>query len=171
MSSSEKELKKFFDKKNYNTVVVSANNDGNTKKTNDKTSLIDLFANENNKDLKEDVLKILKQNGGAEILIDAISKLKSHPKKYMLVAAFWEANIDCKEHLDFFVELALNDTYEVCLEALTVIEEMQTPSNEKNIALLISKSKDWLNKNKNNNKFVLIENLLLFLENFKTANK
>jgi len=170
MSDKDIDPKKFFDKKNYHTVIIKTDGESEDETTENKkdkkSTIVDLLTHENNKDLKEDALKLLKQGKATALLIDAIKESKDHHKKHMLVAAIWEANIDCKDHLPFFVDLALNDSYEVCLEALTVIEEMQSPFDSAMIKESLKKTSDWLKANEKNDKRVLIENLKDFLTQF-----
>jgi hypothetical protein len=167
--STEENANKFFDKKNYHTIIVKADDIKEDEKEigkNKKATIVDLLTNENNKDIKEDAYKLLKQGKGVDLLKAAISESKNHPKKHLLVAAFWEANIDCKDHLSFFVDLALNDSYEVCLEALTVIEEMQGPIDKNQTSESIGKIEKWLDKNQNENKKVLIDSMLSIIRTF-----
>ena len=88
------------------------------------TNLIELLSNNENKENRIEVLKILKAELGIELLIETIAAPVAEAIKATLISACWEANIDCSKQFLFFVELALADNYLVAMEAITVIENI-----------------------------------------------
>ncbi len=160
-------LKKFFDSKEYSTAIVG--NDDNYQFTNlpeDKITLvIDLLTNPDNKELKEEALLTLKKDKGGDVLISAINSPKAKKNKHHLIAACWESEINFSNHLDFFVELALNDDYFISLEAITVIENMEGPFKPEAIKEGIKKVKAK-QKTITTEKAVLLNDLTMTLEAF-----
>lgn len=75
-----------------------------------------------------------------KVLPTLISEIQNPDNKEfqrILVSACWESSINCSAYLPFFVDLAIISDYMICLECLTVIENMEGPfdTNELNIAI------------------------------------
>lgn len=71
------------------------------------------------------VLKDVKDKSALEPILNTISNPESKNHRAMLVSMIWEAGLESDEHLLYFTDLAIKDNYTVCLEALTVIENME----------------------------------------------
>jgi len=69
----------------------------------------------------------------------AIAEAKGDKKA--LVAACWESNIDCTRFLSFFVLIVIQESFEVALEALTVIEQITGEVTPEKATELIAKVK------------------------------
>lgn len=122
--------KKLFNKKEYSTLIIGKEEE--EKKGKSKTEiLVDILVSNEHKDIKHDALQTLKTNNGLELLIDAIQNPKNKKHKTILVAACWEAGFDCSKYLTLFINIALTEDFMTCLEAVTVIEEMQGPFDSK----------------------------------------
>jgi hypothetical protein len=76
-------------------------------------------------ELKHAVLVKLRENKGEEILIHLLENEALAKHHRILTMACWETGINFFGHLIFFVSLAINSNIEVCLEAITVIQEMR----------------------------------------------
>ncbi len=160
----EKLKAKLFDEKEFNTMIIG--DADTTKKQGVLHELVLAIAdNKLDKEEKDDTLKLLKDKHGKDTLISAIKKLKNPDKKALLIAACWEANIDCTQDFLFFVDLACSDNFRVAMEAYTVIENIENPiipeelnKAEKQITLKIKESPDTL---------PLLNDLLTMVNNFK----
>lgn len=137
--------KKLFNKKEYSTLIIGKEEE--EKKGKSKTEiLVDLLVSNEHKDIKHDALQTLKTNNGLELLIDAIQNPKNKKHKTILVAACWEAGFDCSKYLSLFTNIALSEEFLTCLEATTVIEEMQGPFDSKEMLSIKSNFKKEIEK-------------------------
>ena len=158
---------KFFDKENYQTIIVGKEEETETENSKDKIlALIELLSSKETKDLKHDTLKILKEAKGLDLLMKAINKSKNQLVKQYLVAACWEADLECTKHLSYFVDLALNNDFNVTMEATTVIQEMQGPFNGEELKQNITKIEDGIKLYSKEDKGALLDQLLNVLQTF-----
>jgi len=129
---SEKE--KFLDPKEYRSLdlipgIAKTNNSASTN------TLINLLIDSSNRDVREDVLLLLKKEESAvELLVEAIENPRYLEYKNKLIAACWESGTDCSKYLPVFIAAAINESYVVALEAVTVIENMEGPFDEEELA-------------------------------------
>ncbi|MBK9478577.1 MAG: hypothetical protein IPP56_00590 [Bacteroidetes bacterium] len=159
---------KLFDEENYKTIVIAkADDDSDAKTSGDKIStLIELISKKETKEFKHDTLKILKEEQGLPLLLKAINKSKNSQVKQALVAACWEANLDCTKHLNYFVDLAINSDFLVTLEATTVIQEMLGPFDADELNQAIAKVEEGIKTFCKEDKGALLEQLLNILQTF-----
>lgn len=121
---SEKEINKFFDSKNYNTIIVKS--EGHSKKENDISEIIISLIDGNlTKEERDSALSSIKEQNNREILLSSIETIENPDKKALLIAACWEVGFDFSDEFLMFIDLACNDNFEVALEALTVIETIE----------------------------------------------
>lgn len=89
--------------------------------------IISLLTDIRNRNMKDDVLALLKNNDAADILVE-ILKTKEYAKHQpVIAAACWESGIDFSRHLSFFVDMAISGDMDTCVEAMTVIQQMNGP--------------------------------------------
>lgn len=112
---------KFLNPEEYSTIYVRTEDDEPHSKV---ANLIHLLTDTANKENRIEVLKILKEESGIELLIETIAAPEAKEVKAALIAACWETDLDCSKYLSFFVQLALEGQYLVAMEAITVIENM-----------------------------------------------
>jgi len=113
---------KLIDKKFFNTVYISK---ADEEKANEDhvEALVELLCDTRYKSSRQEVYAFLKKEPKAvELLMRAI--VEATGDKKTLVAACWESNIDFTPFLPFFTEVAINEDFEVTMEALTVIEQI-----------------------------------------------
>lgn len=133
-------------------------------------NLINLLTSETNRDIKEEVWKMLKQEeNGLNILIEAIANSNEKNLKSVLVATCWEAGIDCSKYLSVFIDLALNEDYYCSLEAITVIENMEGPFEEAELLEYKENINQALN-NSDSDKTNLFKSLIDILSDFQLNN-
>lgn len=124
-TTPEKEINKFFDSKNYNTIIV--NTAGHSKKENDTSEIIiSLIDGKLSKEERDDALALIKEQNNREILLSSIRTIENPDKKALLIAACWEVGFDFSDEFLLFVDLACHENFEVALEALTVIETIES---------------------------------------------
>jgi hypothetical protein len=158
--------KKLFDKENYNTLIVGKEEAVEESAKDKVTAVIELLSSKETKDLKHDTLKILKEENALDLLIKAINKTKNQLVKQNLVAACWEADIDCTKQLSYFVDLALNNDFNVTLEATTVIQEMLGPFDQEELKRSIVKIEEGMKTYSKEDKGALLDQLLNVLQTF-----
>lgn len=155
MNSDSENTKKYFNPDQYNTVIVNQESKKNSREQN-KEQLIELLTKTENKDTREDALKRIKQMPNAlETLIKFIDKYKSSDQKIPLIAACWESGIDCSPRFSYFINLAIKEDYLCCIEALSVIDGIEQPVNEKELNDCIELLNSAIEKEKSNKKELL----------------
>lgn len=87
-------------------------------------SLVALLTDNRHQVYRNEVLQILKNNNAQEALVHALQQERYANARHALVTACWESGLDFSDYLPVFVALAIDETYLVCLECMTVIEEM-----------------------------------------------
>lgn len=58
-------------------------------------------------------------------LVQALDEPSLRPVRRTVLAAFWNAGLDVRDHLDRFITLAIEGDAQECLECLTVIENQE----------------------------------------------
>lgn len=159
------DLKKYFDANQYVTKIVGSQEVTPPVSEDKITTLITLLTDPSNKDVKEEALITLKKEKAGEVLLQAIASPKSLAHRHLLVAACWESEINFSKYLPFFILLALDNNYLISLEAITTIENMEGPFDEKAVAESIKKVKAE-QKNIPSEKAVLLNDLVMTLEGF-----
>lgn len=150
---------------NYSTIFLGEQNSkGGKLEAKVISNLISLLTDEANKELKQDALNELRKKNEKALLIQAISENKKHPKLSALVAACWETGMDFSEEISFFVVIALECSYTVCLEAMTVIENAVNDVNRNAIIDSIKKLESEIQKKKSE-KINLYSEIILTLKN------
>ena len=89
----------------------------------------------------------LKGSKSVELLVNAIDSTATETVRHFLVQACWESGLDFSAHLGFFVDLAINDNYLVCLESLTLIENLNTSVEPQELLDYTDKIEEWLSRN------------------------
>lgn len=124
--------------KQYNTLIISGA--GSADKKEAKEALIQLLVDATNRDMRDAVFKLLKEEASAtDLLVDTIKDPRYAQHKGKLIAACWESEKDCSPHLSLFVDLALNEDYSIALEAITVIDNMEGPIEKEALASSLKK--------------------------------
>jgi hypothetical protein len=121
--SFNEKAKEYFDEKKYRTVIVGKQG---IKNNDDLVEAIEALAdNKLTADEREEALKHLKASNPRQALLKAIDEAVSDEKRARLIAACWEIDMDCTKDFLFFVNQACSDDFNVALEALTVIENIE----------------------------------------------
>lgn len=116
--------KKFFDKKEYNTLLV--NREGFNSSQNQMADLLEqLLDKKTERQEKETIFSALKKADARAILIAAINEVNRNEEKAALIAACWESGLDFTNDFLFFSELACHKDFSVAMEALTVLETIE----------------------------------------------
>jgi hypothetical protein len=155
--------------KDYITLTLGGQNMGEVpEKLSDTkaiTTLVELLMNKEELHLKQDALKELKSETGKELLLKAIAVSKSKEHTKVLTAACWEAGLDFSKYVSFFVQLALISDMDICIEALTVIEDMQGPMDLEVVKACIKKIEAARSEDQSE-KSILLADILLSLQRF-----
>lgn len=59
------------------------------------------------------------------VLIGALDDASLLSVRHVVLAAFWNAGLDARDHLDRFIRIAIEGSAEECFECLTVIENQE----------------------------------------------
>lgn len=118
---------KLFDETQYNTINIGGDKEdpstGKQKKnTNVVAELLSILTSKTNGD-KDTALALLKKENAVTLLVDAIKESKDPAERALLIAACWETGMDFGAHLDYFVELSLEQNPLISMEAITVVTE------------------------------------------------
>ncbi|MBK6342073.1 MAG: HEAT repeat domain-containing protein [Flavobacteriales bacterium] len=71
------------------------------------------------------LLHTVKTADAVTTLVTALDEPEFSSVRRTILAAFWSAGLDAREHLDRFIELALAGDAQDCFECLTVIENQE----------------------------------------------
>lgn len=102
--------------------------------------LLDVYLHTKDNLIQEEISALLfdlKLESATDELIKAISLKKYSELKPFIISIFWQAGLDTSNHLEFLVKQAIKGNYFVCLEVLTVIENIDATFNEEEINDLI----------------------------------
>lgn len=129
--SFKEKAQEYFDEKKYRTIIVGKQG---IKNSDDLIEAIESLAdNKLTADEREEALKHLKASNPRQALLKAIDEATSDEKRARLIAACWEIDMDCTKDFLFFVKLACSDDFNVALEALTVIENIENEISDKEL--------------------------------------
>jgi hypothetical protein len=160
--------KNYFDDQNYSTIILKNNEDAELieKKKKTKVNLSQVILNLIDSN-KIDLLKLLKENKAQQTLMDLIANPENKANLSKLIALCWESGLDFGNYSSSFFDLALNDDVFVSLEAITVLENIETFSSteelEKGLKILQKGA-----KSKHPNKHLLEETRLVLFEKLKS---
>jgi hypothetical protein len=108
--------------------------------------LTQLLLQRENSQMKVDALRELKSEAGKEMLLKAIALSKDTATIRVLTAACWEAGHDFSRFVSFFAQLAVMSSFDICLEVLTVMEDMQGPFEKKMLEASLLKLREEVKK-------------------------
>jgi hypothetical protein len=160
--------KKLFDEKNYSTVVIKNIEEEELieKKNKTKKNLSESILSLLDAD-KTDLLKLLKDSKAQDTLVDLIKKNNNMNYLPKLVALCWESGLDFGKHNALFFELSVvNDIY-ISIEALTVLENIETYDSVDKLISGIDLLKKAVNSN-HLNKVMIEETRLQLFEKLKS---
>jgi hypothetical protein len=124
--------KKFFDENEYSTLIIDRS--GFNKKDNNIADLIESLLDKNvTRKESEDIFAKLKEASAQDLLVKTITTAERANEKSILAAACWESGLDFTSHFLFFVELALHEDFQLALEALSVVQNIEGKLNEETL--------------------------------------
>lgn len=126
-SNTEESAAKYFDEKNYSTLIIGAEKNEETKQQGD--DIVGLLI-EGIRENKVEALRILKQQNAQHALINAIENITHKHERALLIAACWESGLDFSEYFDSFIGYAGDEDALVSLEAITVLETIENFSSD-----------------------------------------
>lgn len=129
-----------FDEKQYSTIIIG--DDIASKKNLDNADYITILVSpKTSREEKDEALIHLKENNAQAFMLSAISKTKKTEQKALVVAACWETGLDFSKDFLFFIDLICSNDFHVSLEALTVIQEMESVIDKEDL----QKARELLN--------------------------
>lgn len=112
-----------------------------------------------------ELLRSVKSKALIPSIIEAIGSSNKVADRKKLVALCWECSIKCDPYLSFFTELAINEPFEVALEAITVIEEMEGKMDVTDVENAIFKTETAISSQPE--KATLLAGLMATLKSFR----
>ena len=121
--------KNLFNEKKFHTIFVDRN--GLSSRQNDTADLIvQLLQPGITRPESEEIFTALRDANAHELLVRALDSSGSEHDKKIIAAACWESGIDFSQHFAFFAQLVCNSGFELAMEAMTVIQEMESLPRE-----------------------------------------
>lgn len=117
------------------------------------------------KEEAEQLLYDLKDEKAIPVIMDALSSDKSKGYRNILVASLWQSSLEANDHISFLVDLAIEEDYLTCLECLTVIENLENVTDEREVFDAAGKIEENLNR-VSEEKQELLKSLATVLQNF-----
>jgi len=113
-----------------------------------------------------DLLFDLKLTQGHSIILEELKNMEANPFRAVLIATIWNANINALDHLDLFVKLAIEGSFEEAIECLSVIEETEGEVVEEQVLDSLLMLKEYLLNPKNDSidKTPIIKDILIKVE-------
>jgi hypothetical protein len=92
-------------------------------------TLVSQLTSPESREIKDEVLKVLKENESQELLLEVIDMKEYAKHRQILLAACWESGLDFSKYLDKFITLLGEKSTDIlsCLEIVTIIEQMAGP--------------------------------------------
>ncbi|HTL81881.1 MAG TPA: hypothetical protein VL651_09270 [Bacteroidia bacterium] len=87
------------------------------------SSLVAQLTDPNQKETRIQVLSMLRDAQAQDLIVSIIAMKEYIKHRAALIASAWESGLDFSKHLDFFIDLALDPDFIICLESCTVITE------------------------------------------------
>jgi hypothetical protein len=95
-----------------------------------------LYKKTEDKEIKDNLISFLfdlKDQSTTPKIIELIAEEDNHEDKAFLISIFWQSSLDASEHLSFLVTQAISGNYMVCLEVLTIIDNIESTYQEEEI--------------------------------------
>ena len=130
-------------------------------------NIADLLLETDNPEIKKNCcsfLNDLKDQKAVPHLVSIIKNKNYESIKQNLVTACWQCNLEFKDYINEFTDLAINSDYITAYEALTVIENNITSISEEESKSSINKIKETILKQKDD-KTAMLKELILIIEN------
>jgi len=156
---------KLFDTRSYATLYI--NKEDEERVRNEQMGiLIDLICDDKHIGGRTELFNFLKkENKAVDLLIKAIGEAKGNKQK--LVAACWEADLDCDRYLPLFTGIVIDDDLPIALEAFTTIENMKGASPVPEIELCIKEAMESYPEHADTPKGQLIADLIEVLRKWQ----
>ena len=84
----------------------------------------------------------------------------------IFIGSFWNSGLNPAYHIDEFVAVAINGSYLECMEAFTVIENLEPPFDEDQLMNALVDIRQHINEHKNDEKAELLNSILMVLTVF-----
>lgn len=112
------------------------------------------------------LLQDLKDVPSMELLIDGLQEERLDSLRPQLLEAVWQSGLDISHKLDDIVDISLKGDYMVCLECLTIIENMEPGIDNDVLVRNIKKMKDAMLEDADTSDELRLSTIEV-LENFK----
>ena len=128
--------------------------------------LLDVYLVNKDSEVQQAITELLfdlKAENTTQAIINAIENDKYFSIKAFLISIFWQSGLDASNHLSYLVQEAVNGDFNVCLEALTVIENFDATFGEDEVNDLIFDVEETIDMEENEEKQKLLISLRMVL--------
>ncbi len=123
---------KLFNEEEYSTLIIGR--EGLNKKENNTADLLEaLMEKDITRQESEAIFSKLKETNSQKVMMDALNTAQRISEKTILTAACWECGLDFTPYFLDFVKLAIQDDFQLALEALSVVESSEGVLDEKTL--------------------------------------
>ncbi|MCB9336402.1 MAG: hypothetical protein H6586_09640 [Flavobacteriales bacterium] len=122
-------------------------------------ALLNLYISTHNSTVKSEITSILydlKDEQSVGRIISAIENEKYATIKPFIISILWQSSVDASSYLDVLITQAIEGDYEICLEVLTVIENLDTTFNADEISDINYDLIEAIENEETDKKFLLI---------------
>ena len=129
--------------------------------------LLDVYLVNKDSEVQQAITELLfdlKAENTTQAIINAIENDKYFSIKTFLISIFWQSGLDASNHLSYLVQEAVNGDFNVCLEALTVIENFDATFGEDEVNDLIFDVEETIDIEENEEKQKLLISLRMVLQ-------
>ncbi len=129
--------------------------------------LLDVYLANKDSEVQQAITELLfdlKAENTTQAIINAIENDKYFSIKAFLISIFWQSGLDASNHLNNLVQEAVNGDFNICLEALTVIENFDATFGEDEVNDLIFDVEETIDMEENEEKQKLLISLRMVLQ-------
>jgi len=156
--------------KNNKIVIETIKKLRETGKDNDLNTLIELYVNNNNKEVNQLIYQLfcdLKTQKSTITIANLIKNTTDKQTLKMLVSTCWQSRLNYINSFELFIDLVINEAFEISFEAFTLIENFEEKTTENRKTELTTYVKNNIKKCKDDN-LALAVDLVQIIENYKT---
>jgi len=86
----------------------------------------------------------------AQLLTSMIQETEEIEQRTGLYSVCWSSGIDCREYLKFFIEKALIESFENCIEIFSIVDGMEQPVDQGSLTEAVQLLENGINEMQEN---------------------
>ncbi len=155
--------------KDKNIVIKAVKDLRETGKDSDLNALIEFYSKSEDKEVNQLIYRLfcdLRTQKSTSTIVNLIKSTTDKPTLKMLVSSCWQSRLNYIDSFELFIDLVIKESFEISLEAFTLIENFEEKTTEVQISKLIAHVKNSIKGCKENN-LPLAVDLVKIIENYK----